>query len=412
MPDVSKRVRLPDVPDVGTVRRVKGSIVIDFSPDIRGKGRFLWSLSGQAFESEAVAESVRRRICQHFKTMPLEDAVARYRGNRSRQHKATAIVDRYLEAAPTLQSERTGRFLAPRTLAAYRGVLNRARPFLEGMTIAEATSAPTLRKFKAWFRLPEPSGRGLKSDQEARNAFAAFRAVVSWYRLERPDFPAPNWPTMPTAITAKRQNQAERNSNRLTLPEVVRGIEQIPENRRPLFWVLFYTQARPSEVRGVLGRDWNRPRLEIRRSAATKRSDAEIRPTTKTGETGIYELPEWVGEMIDRHCTGARFDAERPLFVNPDPLARGRIFSDDAIRDSWATASTKAGIPWVPPYRAFKHTQVSALLAAGISLEDLIAQCRWTSASMVEHYDERQDEKRGGVVARLDSLVSKVRAEK
>lgn len=406
---LDRRAHLLAVPDFGKIRRIRGKLALDFSPDIRGTGRFLYTLAGKAFESEDVAEATLRRIREDARTIPLVDAVARYRGKRSRSGMANAIVDAYLDAAPKLQSPRTGRFLSPRTVAAYRGVLGRARPFLEGKTIREATTPRTLREFKAWFRLPAPEGRGLSSDQEARNAFAAFRAVVAWYRLERTDFPAPEWPSMPTAIRAKRENESDRVRNRITLAEVVRGIEAIPEPRRGLFWTLFYTQARPAEVRGILGRDWNRPTLEIRRSASNRSSTAEILPRTKTGARATYDLPEWVADLIDRHSEHVRFNPDEPLFRTREREAPGPLYSDDAIRDAWISASERAGIPWVPIYRAMKHVQIGALRDAGVEIEDIVSQARWTSSAMLEHYDERAEERRGGVVAKLDELVGQAR---
>lgn len=409
---VSERhAHLLAVPDYGRVIRLRGKIVLDFSPKLRGTSRYLWAFSGIPFEDEASAESVRVRISEAAAHMPLVDAVARYRGQRSRQHKANDIVARYLEAAKTTPSERTGELIAPRTLEAYRRVLHRAEPFLDGMTIGEACRADTLRKFKGWFRLPKDrGGRGLSSDHEGRNCFAAFRAVVTWYRTTRNDFPAPDWPSMPTAITAKRRNRSRRKSeSRFTLAEVVRGIEAIPEARQPLFWVMFYTQSRPTEAKAVLGEDYERPALTICRSAESKHAGAAIRDTTKTGESGTYALPEWVCDLIDKHCTGARFDLSQPLFTNKDGRSRGGVISDDSIRQTWQTATKKAGLPWVSVYRAFKHTQISALRDAGISIEDIVDQCRWTSAAMLDHYDERKDERRGVVVGRLDEMVGKAR---
>jgi hypothetical protein len=399
------------VPDFGRVARLRGRVVLDFSPHLRGTTRYLWSFSGIPFEDEASAESVRKRISEAAAHMPLVDAVARYRGQRSRTHKATDIVARYLEAAKTTPSDRTGEIVAPRTLEAYERVLRRAEPFLAGMTIGEACRADTLRQFKGWFKLPkDQGGRGLKSDHEGRNAFAAFRAVVAWYRTTRSDFPAPDWPSMPTALTSKRRNTGRKKQARLTLAEVVRGIDAIPEARQPLFWVMFYTQSRPTEARAVLGQDYARPALTICRSAASKHSGARIRDTTKTGETGSYALPEWVCDLIDKHCTGARFDPSLPLFTNRDGRSEGGVISDDSIRQTWQTATEKAGLPWVSVYRSFKHTQISALRDAGISIEDIVDQCRWTSAAMLDHYDEQKDVRRSGVVARLDEMVDRARS--
>lgn len=409
MADDDRRAMLLDVPNVGRVRqRPDGRIYLDFSPELRDGNRYLWTFFGKAFESHEAAELVRRRICQDAVNLPLVDAVARYRGRRSKAHKALDVIDRYLEAAPGLISERTDRRLAPRTIDAYARVLKRARPFFADLTILEATQADTLRRFKAWFQLPPPAGRGV-SEQEARNAFAAFRAVVAWYRTTRADFPEPDWPSMPTAITAKRRGQARRPTPaRISLPDVVRAIEAMPEARRPIFWAMLYCGARPTEARGVLGQDWARPRLTIRRSAATRASDAEVRDSTKTGEAGAYDLPEWLCDLIDRHRVSIAPDA--PLFAQSDRRAGGSLYSDDSLRDCWQAACAATGLPDVSLYRAMKHTQVGALRAAGLPIEDILAQYRWTGPAMLEHYDEAQNERRGAVVARLDALVGPARA--
>lgn len=410
MPEDARRAMLLDVPDHGRVTRLGGRIVLDFSPALRGAERYLWSFSGRPFLDESHAEEVRQTICADARHLPLADAVARFRGRRSRSHRATTVIDRYLEAAPGLVSERTDRRLAPRTLGAYRRVLDRSRPFFEGLTIHEATQADTLRRWKAWFRRPvSEGGRGLASDQEGRNAFAAFRAVVAWYRTTRRDFPEPDWPSMPTALTAKRRNRARREAERhLSLAEVVQVIERVPEDRRAIFWIMFYTGARPTEARGILVRDWARPRLTIRRSAAGDLSSSEVRDWTKTEEEGSYDLPSWLCEMIDRTAKPNRLRLDAPL-CPPHRKARGALVSYDALRDLWVAASEAAGVPVISVYRAMKHTQVSALRAAGLSLEEIVDQYRWTGPAMVEHYDERKNERRGGVVKRLDELVGKAR---
>lgn len=409
MAEDERRAHLLAMPDFGRSVFVKGAWRLDFSPELRGTARFLWAEHGVRFESKEQTERCRKIINADCRNMALEDAVAAFRGNRSRTHRATDVIDRYLAAAPTLLSPRTDRPLSPRTVAAYTAVLGRCRPFFEGLTIAQATQDDTLRAFKAWFQLPESAGgRGLKSDHEGRNAFAAFRAVISWYRTTRRDFPAPNWPTMPTAITAKRRNRTRRDAEvRISLPEVVRAIDAMPPERQTIFWVMFYTGARPTEARGVLGCDWTRPRLRICRSASTRSGGCAVRDTTKTGEIGVYELPEWLCEMIDGQRGSIAPDW--PLFENPDPRAPRGVISDDSIRDAWSAACDTAEVPWVPPYRAMKHTQVSALRDAGLSIEEIVDQYRWSGSGMLEHYDEAKDARRGGVVRRLDEMVGKAR---
>lgn len=409
MPTDSRQAMLVAVPNVGRVVMYRGHPAIDFSPELRGTKRYLYTFSGRPFKSADHAEEIRLTICRDARHMPLEDAIARFKGPRSRAHRATDVIARYLEAAPDLVSERTDRRLAPRTVAAYKAVLERAEPFFEDMTIHQATQADTLRRFKAWFQVPaERGGRGLTSDHEGRNAFAAFRAVVAWYRTTRKDFPEPDWPSMPTAITAKRRNRSRREvEKRLTLPQVVRAIDKLPPNRQGIFWAMFYTGARITEARGILGLDWQRPRLSVCRSAESREGGCPVRDTTKTGETGVYELPEWVCNLIDQHRRS--IDPEAPLFQNPDPRAPAGVISDDALRDAWMTACDAAGVPRVSVYRAMKHTQVSALRAAGIPIDDVVDQYRLTAAATLEHYDEQKNERRGAIVTRLDELVGQAR---
>lgn len=411
--DVEKRATLLEMPNFGRVTTKGKRIVLDFYPDLKGPARYLQSFAGKAFTDESHAETVRAAICRDARSMGLSEAVAQFRSSRSRANKISKVFEDFYEAVESKrwQSERTGEFLSPRTIGAYKRVLKRAAPYFEGMTVAEATDGRTLRDFKAWFRRPKPDGRGLKSDQETRNAFAALRSVIRWYRVQNPIFQAPDWPPMPTAATAKRKNENERNENRLTLPETVRGIDCIPPERQPLFWVLFYTQARPTEVRGVLGADWKSPTLTIRRSAEGSSSNSGIRDTTKTGESGKWELPGWVCDLIDEHCGHVRFSPRLPLFRNPNPQAQGDIYSYDALRDTWALATAQAEIPWVPVYKAFKHTIVTAFRDSGMDIEEIVAQCRFRSDQMVDVYDQRADERRSGTVSVLDEWVSKARSE-
>lgn len=231
---------------------------------------------------------------------------------------------------------------------------------------------------------------------------------MTWYRTTRRDFAAPDWPSMPTALTAKRKNLGRKAAAKLTLPEVVRGVDAIPEKKRAIFWVFFFTQARKTEGRAVLGMDYARPDVRICRSAESKSGTAEIAATTKTGETGTYTLPESVCDLIDLQRKS--IDPRAPLFLSQEEKAgEGAMYSDDALEAIWRAASKRAGIPYVPIYRAFKHTQVSALLGAGLSVEKIVDQCRWTSAAMLEHYDERKDERRGEVVGILAGLVDEAR---
>lgn len=72
-------------------------------------------------------------------------------------------------------------------------------------------------------------------------------------------------------------------------------------------------------------------------------------------------------------------------------------------------ACDAAGVPRVSVYRAMKHTQVGALRAAGISIDDTINHYRLTEVTTLDHYDEQKDSRRDAVVTRLDELVGRAR---
>lgn len=406
------------VPDYGRVT-TKGSegsrdgrtIVIDFYPHLKGGQRYLQSAGGKAFPTEERAETILLAVRQRAQITGLETAVNEFRSSRAKGARVTGVIERYFAAVESgfWQSPRTGRAPSPRTIAAYRRVLRRAEPYFEGLTWAELMDSRRLAHFKAWFRAPEPDGRGLLSDQETRNCFAALRAVVAWYEHEHPGWTRPQFPPIPTAARAKRENEAERSDARQTLPETVAAIEALPENRRPIFWAMLYTQARPTEARGILCGDYRAPRLTVRRSAEGDHSTDSIAPRTKTGERGFWELPGWLCALIERVCSPNFEPPERPLFRNPDPQARGELFSYDALRDAWMGACEAAGVPYVPVYRALKHGIVTAYLDAGMEVDDVIAQCRFKGDAMVEVYDLDADRRRQGNVERLDEWVRKAK---
>lgn len=414
-PSEAVREELMAVADFGRVRWVQAkgrrAPVIDFSPELRDRRRFLWSFYGRAFRDDVEAEEVRRRICGLATELgSLTEAIDRFRSPRSRRETVWSVCEQFLAEAPLLGSSRTGQPYAARTLGHYRAVLERARGPLEAATMSQLFRPRDLAQLRAWFQAPPPDGRGLEHETEAANCFAALRAVVRHYQLDHPDFDVA-WPPMPTKTTiAKRARKArlkahERGRLKLTLPQVAHAIEAIPARNRALFWVWFFTQARKTEIRAVLGRDYHAGRISIERSAEGKAPDAPIRHSTKTDHDGVYEMPDFVVALIEEHCTHARFDPELPLFRPTDARARGPMYSDDAIAATWRTALEACDLPWVPPYQAMKHTGVSALLDAGVPIEWVLDQTRLTTASVLgAHYDEAKAARRKAVVGKLVEL--------
>ena len=409
-----QRVKLLSMANFGRVTTLPGrnGPVIDFSPDIRGRARYLWSFYGRAFESVEEAESIRGRINHAAKNIPLKEAIDQFRSSRSQTDSVWEMCEQFIEAAKSMGSLRTGENYTERTIYHYRQVLKRARPFFDSLTMRNFFQPQPIAEFRAWFHIPkEQGGRGLQSDTEMANAMIALRAMVRWYQTLHPEFDV-RWPSTPTKLTiAKRDRKRTRSRDdrrgrlKLKLPDVVRITSLIPEPKQPIFWCMFFTQCRITEARAVLGCDYDNGRIYIERSASSKSPNATITDKTKTDHDGGYLMPEFVQELIAKHCQHTRFDERVPLFRNPDVRAASTMWGEDAIYATWRAATELSGLPWVPPYQSMKHTQVSALRAAGISIDDIVEQCRWASPAMMAHYDDARDERRDAVVVKLGELA-------
>ena len=409
------RARLIDMPDYGRVVEFPGrpGPVIDFSPDLKGRRRYLWAFYGKKFTSREEAETVRTGINSAAKNMSLGEAVDQFRSPRSQKDTVWETCERFLDVAPSIGSQRTGKNYTPRTIYHYERVLTRARPYFDEMSMRDFFQPDSLAGFRSWFRLPkEEGGRGLGSETEMANAMIALRAVVRWYQTKNPNFDV-RWPSMPGKLTiAKRDRKRQRTREnrrgrlKLRLGEVVRIIALIPEEKQPIYWCLFFTQCRITEARAVLGCDYENGRIYIERSAAGAGPKSKILDETKNDIDGGYLLPEFVQAIINEHCTHARFDEKAPLFRNPHPQATGHMWAEGAITEVWKSATKRAGQPYVPTYVAMKNTQVSALREAGISIDDIVEQCRWASSQMMAHYDDARDERRDAVVIKLGELAA------
>ena len=403
----SEGVNLSDeMPDYGHVVRRKGrkGPEIDFYPEIKGRGRYLCSYRGTAFESIEEAERVRILINSDCRSMSLPDAIDRFRGPRSQKTQAWHVCEAFLEHARKTGSLKTGRPYAGRTVTHYTAVLNRARPFIEGQTFEELTRPKRLAELKAWYR----NERGLRFETEMANAFIALKAVARFYAQDRPGFRV-EWPPLDSKTKTAQRNRKRRRAREttLTLRQVAERVEAIPERRQVPYWLLFFSQRRLSEIRGILGVDCERPRVFIGRAADGKQGGAPIRDSAKTDEDGWYPMPEFVWELIERHCTAARFDPAQPLVQNDDPRAPAGCISDEALRDGWDMAGKRLEQTHVPLYRAMKGTGISGLLDAGVSEEDVLALTGHTERATLDIYDRKRETRRQRAVTQLDELRRK-----
>ena len=133
-----------------------------------------------------------------------------------------------------------------------------------------------------------------------------------------------------------------------------------------------------------------------------------VRGDTKTGECGRYPVSEELAGWIDRHVpNAARFCGNVPLFPNPNT---GKPYARKRIQTLWREACGRAGVDYVPPYRATKHSTLSEL-ARVLTAEQLQGLARHRDYKTTRGYlSEDADPKAEAQAARAKLLESKSRA--
>jgi len=383
-----ERAKLRDVPDVGKVRsRVRETrkgpetyFYIDFYPHLKGAERRLYGVMGSKFRSEEDAENTRKRICHDASRLGLADAAAQFRQPRTRRNLVMTHAKRWLEEA--------SRSLMPYTVAGYRSILKQYFGFWEPKSIREITTA----NVREW--VSELRSRGL-SEKSIKNALVPLRSTLTRYREERPEVPAPIWPK----IRVSRQPQ-----QRMPLEDILSVLSAIPEEDAGVFLAAFYTMARPGEARALLIEDYDfrSGRLTIRRALKTTSGENPVPGGTKTDETGVYALPGDLRAWLQKWRGEARLDRSAPLFPNP---RTGHAWATGRMEKHWRLACERAQVPYVPVYRALKHSPGTALLEAGLSREDLQAAFRHKSARTTTIYELENTQRRERATAKLEEMV-------
>jgi len=362
------------------VRRGRTLWRIDFSPHLRGSERYLHGIMGDSFVDEAEAQRTLSRICADMPRLGLGEAIAQFRQPRARRNTVSTHAERWLREA--------ARSVEPHTLHAYRAVLRNHFGFWAVRGIREVTTTNT----REWIAELHEKGLGPKTID---NALKVLRPIVRRYREDRPEVPEPIWPR----VKVPRAPQ-----QRMPLDEIVATLDAIPEPAAGIFLCAFYTASRPNEVRGTLVQDYDfkTGKLTICRALKTDSGANPYQGGSKTDESGVYVVPEDLGAWLQKWRGEARLDRSAPLFPHP---TTGTAWESKRMRTAWERACARAGVDYVPVYRALKHSPVTALLEAGASLEDVQALCRHKRKSTTERYDLGNDQRRARGAGMLKELA-------
>lgn len=372
------------------VRSTDGRIYLDFHPDIKGKGRMLWSDRGGGFRDENHARWVGEEIHRlEASGTPLVDAIGAFRRQRSRPN----LVSSKLEAHRVRLVEDAE--LKPYTLDGYMSILRCHCGFWDGKIMLDI-GYDSLEQWRN-----ELSAKGLKG-KTIKSIFAFFRGFLRDHRRRVSQFVIPEFPRIKVEQPAKP---------RMPLNDLVRVLAAIPEEHRGIFLCMAYTTIRPGEARAIRVEhyDWKAGIIDVREALKTQ-SGANPEPGgTKTGSHGKYPVPDdlrrWLAEHTD---TAKRFEARAPLFPNP---RTGKFYKRAVPTDIWRATCEKVEVDYVSVYPATKRSGLTALSEAGYSIEDVQAMGRHKNSSMTREYIVEDDQKRARAASGLQQLIEEERGE-
>lgn len=370
------------------VRSTDGRIYIDFHPDIKGKGRMLWSDRGRGFRDEDHAKWVGEEIHRlEASGTPLVDAVGAFRSQRSRPNLVSTKLEAY-----RLHLVEDGE-IKPYTLDGYLSILRCHCDFWDGKIMLDVGYG----NLEVWRN--ELLAKNLKG-KTIKSIFAFFRGFLRDHRRREPSFVIPEFPRI-------KVEQPEKP--RMPLNDLVRVLAKIPAADRGIFLCMAYTTIRPGEARAICVEhyNWKTGVLEIREALKTQSGANPDVGETKTGSRGKYPVPNelrrWLAENTP---TAKRFEARAPLFPNP---RTGNMYKRAVLTDIWRTTCEKIGVDYVPVYAATKRSGLTALSEAGYSIEDIQAMGRHKNSSMTREYIVEDDQKRARAASGLQQLIEEER---
>jgi integrase len=169
--------------------------------------------------------------------------------------------------------------------------------------------------------------------------------------------------------------QRLHHADMLTMDEVVKLLDHVPERYRPAVWLLVYTGMRPAELCGLRVRDidFARQVVTVSRTRAPVagydgRGREHLHGSTKTeaGQRSI-PIPGWLCDDLaaDLAGRGAPLEADAPLIANKD----GRPVNRDTFRARVVRPALRAaGLPEAFRTYDFRHAHASMLIDDGASV--------------------------------------------
>jgi integrase len=372
-------------------RRKSGRVtyLLDFYPKLKGPDRYLTSYMGVTLDTHEDAYLLQQRIeAQRDRGMTLAEAVSAYRQPKDRRNQLRELADRWI-AWIANDSD-----LEPYTIRSYRGHVKNQFIWWGHRTI-DQVDWDLLHQWTKWMK--EEKGLAPKT---IKNVLATMRSFLSWHRLRNRGFEIPPFPTV---------KQAKRKKP-VTMPLLDQAavLAAVPEEDRGIFLAYAHLTLRQGEGRACQVSHYDFKTRELWVGDAIKGDNANApRGDTKTGECGRYPVSDELAEWIEHHIPARARIGDTPLFPNP---RTGRIYSRKTLQNIWREACKRAGVEFVPPYRATKHSTLSEL-ARVLTPQQLQGLARHKKFDTTRGYfSEDADPKAEAQSARLSLLKSKTEA--
>ncbi|MCH8891335.1 MAG: site-specific integrase [Myxococcales bacterium] len=370
-------------------RRKSGRVTyfIDFYPKLKGRDQRLYSHSGITLETREDAERIQQRIkALTDKGHTLAEAVGAYRQPKDRRNRVEELVGRWMKWL-TEDGE-----LEPYTLLGYRGHVNNQFKWWGNRTV-DMIDWDLLFEWTVWMR--EEKGLAPKT---IKNVLTTMKSFLNWQRMRDKSFVIPQFPTV----------KRGKRKKPVTMPLLDQAavLSQIADDDRGIFLAYAHLTLRQGEGRACLVEHYDFKRRELWVGDAMKGNGPNAtRGDTKTGESGRYPVSEDLAAWIERHVPSeARFRGDVPLFPNP---RTGKIYSRETIQNLWRRACRVAGVDFIPPYRATKHSTLSEL-ARVLTPQQLQGLARHKKFETTRGYfGEDADPKAEAQAARAKLLESK-----
>jgi site-specific recombinase XerC len=370
-------------------RSGKITFYLDFHPLLKGPDRFLTSYSGVTLETREDALILQQRIqAQRDRGKTLAEAVSAYRQPKNRRNQIRALAENWitwLEDASDLE---------PYTLSSYRGHVGNQFEWWGARTV-DQVDWELLYQWSKWMQ-----AEGL-APKTVVNVLATMRSFLRWYQMRHSDYVIPQFPTV----------KRGKRKKPVTMPLLDQAavLSAIPDRDRGIFLAYAHLTLRQGEGRACLVDHYDFKERELWVGDALKGGGSgAVRGDTKTGECGRYPVSDELAEWLERHVpSAARFRGDVPLFPNPNT---GKPYARERIQTIWREACERAGVDYIPPYRATKHSTLSEL-ARVLTAEQLQGLARHKKFETTRGYlGEHADPKAEAQTARAQLLELKTRA--